>query len=72
MENQATLGSCGWFLEETDKTEKLLNHMRNTLGTFQTERSTTYSWFEGYLAGVRSMYRKTEENPIPRGGASRE
>lgn len=59
----AKLNMPNWFLEESDKTERTLNFMRHTLGTFNTERNVTYAWFEGYLAGLKSMYRRVEEGP---------
>lgn len=58
------LNPCGWFLEQEKKTEQLLNHMRHTRGTFHTEKDVSYAFYEGYLAGLKSMYRKFEEMPI--------
>lgn len=59
------LNPAGWFLEEERATERALNHMRHVFGTFQTEKNTTYSFMEGYQAGLRAMYRKFEEMPPP-------
>lgn len=57
----AKLKMPNWFLEECDKTEKALNHMRRVLGTFNTDRNVTYAYLEGYLSGIKSMYRRVEE-----------
>lgn len=59
----AKLSQPNWFLNETDRCERTLNHMRSIFGTFRTERDTTYAFIEGYLAGIKSMYRRVEEGP---------
>ena len=61
MEKQ--LNSCGWFLEECEKTKDAIDHLRHVLGTFETERNVTVRFLEGYLAGIQTMYRKFEESP---------
>jgi hypothetical protein len=61
--NPVQLKYCDWYLEESKKCEETLSHMRNILGTFAIETNTTYHKLEGYLMGVRAMYRKFEEIP---------
>lgn len=62
-DQQAQLNYCAWYLEEEKKTEDAINHIRNVRGTFETDRNVTYHWLEGYLAGLKRMYRKFEDGP---------
>lgn len=52
---------CSWYLAEEKRTENTLNHLRNMLGTFLAEKSTMYHFMEGYLWGIKAMWRKIEE-----------
>lgn len=58
------LNLCAWFLEEEKKTEACINQMRRILGTFITDRDHTFGFIEGYLAGIKTMYREYENLPV--------
>lgn len=59
---QAKLNCCAWFLEEERRAEAALSFLRQALGTYETDRNTTYAFVDGYLSGIRRMYRRSEED----------
>lgn len=55
------LNAANWFIEEQHKTEDAINHIRKILGTYAAKENLTVQYLEGYLSGVRVMYRILEE-----------
>ena len=60
-EQPAKLNLAAWYIDQINKSQQMMHHMEQVLGTFKAERSIMYHFMDGYVQGLEMLYRKMEE-----------